>query len=93
MKVLLKDGLFFFGLYFFCIKLIPSDQFKKWIDEIKPDIIYCQFPHLELITFVNEILKLYKFKLVIHVMDDQPMTLNKSVLFKKYWDKVIADKD
>ena len=83
--------LFFLGIYFASIKLTPSDRFKRWLEEIKPDIIYCQFPSLEIITFINDILILYEFKLVIHVMDDQPMTLNKSVLFKKYWDKVVAE--
>ena len=81
-----EKGLYYFGLYFLCIKLKPSNQFKKWINEIKPDIVYCQPSSLDILVFIDEILKLYQFKLVIHIMDDWPMTLNKSVLFKKYWE-------
>ena len=84
--------LFWLGLYFLCIKLIPSNRFKQWINEIKPDIIYCQFSSLELMTFIEEISNFYQFKLIVHIMDDWPMTLNKSILFKKYWDKVILEK-
>ena len=87
-----EKGLFYMGLYFLCIRLKPSDQFKKWINEIQPDIIYCQPQSLDSIIFIEEILKLHQFKLVIHFTDDYPMTLNKSVLFKEYWDKVIAAK-
>ena len=87
---IIESTLYYFGLYFFCINLIPSERFKRWLNDIQPDIIYCQLPSLELITFINRILKLYEFKLIVHVMDDQPITLNRNVFLKKYWHKIAA---
>lgn len=78
-----------FGLNFYLSRLIVSDQILEWIDQYSPDIIYTQLSSLDLIRFIDELIERRNFKLVIHMMDDWPSSLNQSIIAHKYWGKQI----
>lgn len=81
--------LHFFGLYNVFYKLKITAEFKKWISEYKPDIIYTQLASLELIRFVDELHVDTQTPVAIHIMDDWPLTINKPGIFYKYWQNII----
>jgi glycosyltransferase involved in cell wall biosynthesis len=76
------------GIYNFLYKLKITDDFKKWIVEFNPDIIYSQLASLEMIRFVNDLQKLTKKSVAIHIMDDWLSAINKPSLLYFYWKKV-----
>jgi len=79
---------FYFGLNFIAFRIIPSKYFLNWINKINPDIIYSQLGKLELILFVEKIIRITNKPLVIHIMDDWPSFLAKGFL-KIIWQKYI----
>lgn len=79
----------FFGLYNFFYKLKITHEFKEWLQEYKPDIIYSQLSTFELIRFVNEIKLLTNKSLVVHIMDDWPAKIGQPGLFHSYWKQII----
>ena len=81
--------LHFFGLYNVFYKLKITPEFKTWISEYKPDIIYTQLASLELIRFVDELQVDTQKPVAIHIMDDWPLTINKPGIFYKYWQNII----
>lgn len=86
---ILEKALHFFGVYNFLYKLKLTPEFKKWIQEFNPDIIYTQLESLELIRLVDEIHSESRRKIAIHIMDDWPLTVNKPGLLYFYWGKII----
>jgi glycosyltransferase involved in cell wall biosynthesis len=86
---LLSSFLKFIGVYniLYNIKLTPD--FKKWLIEFNPDIVYSQLSTLELIRFMTEIHRQINKPLAVHMMDDWPETINKPGLFYFYWKRVI----
>lgn len=81
--------LHFFGIYNLIYKLKITPEFREWLTIFNPDVIYSQLSTLELIRFVNEVHTLTGKPLVIHMMDDWPVTINKPGLFSFYWGRVI----
>lgn len=81
--------LHFFGLYNVFYKLKITPEFKQWLKEYNPDVIYTQLASLELIRFVDETHELTKKPIAIHIMDDWPLTINKPGIFYNYWQNVI----
>lgn len=73
------------GLYPILIKRYPSKEFLQWIDFHKPDYIYTQLSNIESIRFVNGLVSLTKIPLVIHIMDDWPLTYSRKGLLYIYW--------
>jgi glycosyltransferase involved in cell wall biosynthesis len=81
--------LHFFGLYNVFYKLKITPEFKKWLTEYNPDIIYTQLASVELIRFVDDVHELTKKPIAIHIMDDWPLTINKPGIFYTYWQNII----
>ncbi len=81
--------LHFFGLYNVFYKLKITPEFKQWVIDYNPDIIYTQLASLELIHFTDELHNLLKKPIAIHIMDDWPLTINKPGLFYNYWQNKI----
>jgi hypothetical protein len=87
--VLLSAFLRFVGVYNILYKLKITSEFKNWVTSYNPDIIYSQLQTLELRRFVSDVQKLLNKPLVVHIMDDWPMSLNETGLLYLYWGKVI----
>ena len=73
------------GLTFLQERIRVTDQFLKWINEFKPDVIYSQLATYELIKFMQEIKEKTDIPVAIHIMDDWPVSLNKPGIFYYYW--------
>lgn len=79
----------FFGIYHFLYKLELSGKLRTWIQEFNPDFIYTQLSTRELINFTEVITNEYKKPLIIHIMDDWLLTINKVGIFRHMWDRII----
>jgi len=86
---LLTIFLNFIGVYNVLYKLKITPEFKNWLKAFNPDIIYSQLASLELIRFVSEIQDFTNKPVVLHFMDDWPVTINKPGLLYLYWKRVI----
>jgi glycosyltransferase involved in cell wall biosynthesis len=94
---MLVDKLFYpfihwVGLFHCLSEISFSQNFKKWLDDFKPDILYLQVSSREEILFAIQIYDYLKIPAVIHMMDDWPSTISRNGLFKKYW-KTKIDKE
>jgi glycosyltransferase involved in cell wall biosynthesis len=81
--------LVFLGLYNFLYRMKVTPEFKEWLADYNPDIIYSQLETLELIRLVGEIHILTHKPIAIHIMDDWPTTINKPNLLHSYWQRVL----
>jgi glycosyltransferase involved in cell wall biosynthesis len=86
---ILNAVLHFTGLYHFFYKLKITPEFKQWLQDYQPDIIYTQLASLELIKFTDDVHELTKKPVAIHIMDDWPLTIDKPGILYFYWKKVI----
>lgn len=75
-------------------EIIISNEFKKWVNDFGPELIYTQLSSLELIEFVSKFQKEFNLPLVIHIMDDWPKTIvdGQKSIFKFYWKELIGKK-
>lgn len=80
------------GLFFVFEKYHLSNQFKEWLLKQKPDIIYTRLGSLAMMNFVEQMYESTKIPYVIHIMDDWPQTIVKSIILKRYWQKIIDKK-
>jgi glycosyltransferase involved in cell wall biosynthesis len=69
------------------IKLSP--QFKDWLNEYNPDVIYAQAQRREAVIFCTLVQQYLKKPMVFHMMDDWLEVLPGSVLFGRYWHKIV----
>lgn len=85
----LSAAIHFLGVYnvFYKLKITPA--FKEWVTNYNPDVIYTQLASLELIRFVDELQGCTKKPIVIHIMDDWPLTINKPGILYNYWQSKI----
>lgn len=81
----LNSCLAFFGIYNLVYRLEITEEFKEWLNQYEPDVIYSQLSTLELIRFVNEVQSTTNKPLVIHIMDDWPAKITQAGLFSSYW--------
>lgn len=81
--------LHFFGLFHSLYRFHLSKEFKNWITELKPDVIYSQLASYELMLFIDDISKIFHIPLAIHMMDDWPKTISKTSILQKYWENKI----
>lgn len=76
-------------------KLILSPDFKIWLNEYQPDVIYVQVSNLESINFVRALKKYTNKPLILHMMDDWPSVISTRGPLKNYWhnkiDKALRD--
>jgi glycosyltransferase involved in cell wall biosynthesis len=78
------------GINLFSIRIKSSENFEKWIKNFDPDIIYTQLGSIELLFFIEKLIKTVKIPLAIHIMDDWPISMGRGPI-KLYW-KWLIDK-
>jgi len=73
-------------------EIIISNDFKNWVNDFAPDLIYTQLSSFELIEFVDKFQKEFDLPLVIHIMDDWPKTIvdGQKFVFKYFWRAIIS---
>lgn len=81
----IKEILNYAGIFLFFSKIELSDNMSKFIEDFEPEIIYSQFESLESICLVRKIHEKYKIPVAVHIMDDWPVTINKTGLLGSYW--------
>lgn len=77
------------GLFHSASRIKLSTDFKNWLFEFKPEILYLQVSTRETILFAAELKELLRIPSAIHMMDDWPSTISKKGLFRKYWERKI----
>jgi glycosyltransferase involved in cell wall biosynthesis len=93
-RQMLVDKIFYpvihwIGLFHCLSEISFSQNFKKWLDDFAPDILYLQVSSREDILFALQIYDYLKIPAVIHMMDDWPSTISRNGLLKKYWKRKI----
>ncbi len=75
---------------FHCVSRIElSGDFKKWLADFKPDILYVQIATRETLLFAGDLANHLKVPSAIHNMDDWPSTISRKGLFRNFWKKKI----
>jgi glycosyltransferase involved in cell wall biosynthesis len=77
------------GLFHGVTKIKMSPEFKEWLCEFKPDILYLQVSTRDSVLFASQLIDYLKIPSAIHIMDDWPSTISNTGLFRKYWSKKI----
>lgn len=77
------------GIFYCVIRIKMSSQFRNWLTEFHPDVLYVQVTTRESILFAAELIDHLRIPVAIHFMDDWPSTIIKSGLFRNYWKKKI----
>jgi glycosyltransferase involved in cell wall biosynthesis len=93
-RQILVDKIFYpfihwLGLFHCMSEIHLTENFKVWLSEYKPEILYLQVSSREDILFSIELCNYLSIPTVIHMMDDWPSTISKSGLFHHYWQKKI----
>lgn len=52
------------------LKYVVSDSLLQWVNQFRPDIIYCHISSLMNLRFARELKNILKIPLCIHIMDD-----------------------
>lgn len=78
-----------FGVFHCVSKIELSTDFKTWLSEFKPDILYIQVTTRETLLFASNLIDYLKVPSAIHNMDDWPSTISRRGLLRKYWKKKI----
>ena len=94
LRQILVDKVFYpfihwIGLFHCLSEISFSQNFRKWLDDYKPDILYLQVSSREDILFATQIYHYLNIPTVIHMMDDWPSTISRNGLFKRYWKRKI----
>lgn len=79
----------FVGLIHKVNKTILSADFKNWLVEYKPDVIYDQNASRAGILFCIEVQSFLKKPLIFHMMDDWPSVISIKGPFKNHWQRKI----
>jgi glycosyltransferase involved in cell wall biosynthesis len=77
------------GLFHCLSEIHLSDNFRKWVAEYNPDILYLQVSSREDILFSLRLCDYLSIPAVIHMMDDWPSTISRDGLFVNYWKRKI----
>jgi glycosyltransferase involved in cell wall biosynthesis len=79
-----------FGLLSFFYKIRLSHGLKQWIVDFAPDIVYVQPFHHRVMRFANLLFKNIEVPYAVHIMDDSVNYINRSLIFRKSWQKLIV---
>jgi glycosyltransferase involved in cell wall biosynthesis len=79
------------GLSFSFYKIRLSDELRRWIVDFNPDIIYIQPFHYKIIQFGNLLKDELNYPYAIHIMDDSISYINRSILFRRKWQRLIDE--
>jgi hypothetical protein len=82
----------YFGLYHYFQKSEISKDFRYWLKDFNPDVIYVQATSRAEILFCLSVHSYLQKPLIYHVMDDWPSIISQKGPFKNFWQKKI-DKD
>jgi glycosyltransferase involved in cell wall biosynthesis len=66
-----------------------SDDFKNFLDDFNPDVIYGQASSRDGLLFCSKVSAYLNKPFIFHMMDDWPSTITDNILFKSYWDRKI----
>lgn len=77
------------GLFHCVAKIKMSSDFKKWLSDYNPEILYIQVSTREMVLFALDLIDHLKVPAAIHFMDDWPSTISRRGLFRKYWERKI----
>jgi glycosyltransferase involved in cell wall biosynthesis len=86
---ILRNILEFFGVFNLLYAGKINDDFKEWIADFNPDIIYSQLASLGSIRLVSDVADILKKPVALHFMDDWITTINGPGIFYFYWKKRI----
>jgi glycosyltransferase involved in cell wall biosynthesis len=73
------------GLVHGLTRIYLSKDFRKWLEDFQPDIIYAQGQDRQRILFALLLKNYLKKPLIFHMMDDWPLTISDKGPFKKFW--------
>ncbi|VAW12779.1 hypothetical protein MNBD_BACTEROID03-190 [hydrothermal vent metagenome] len=73
------------GLVHFITKTSLSAQFRKWLDDYNPDVVYAQCSSRESILFCIAVNKYLNKPSVFHMMDDWPSLIGVKGFMSTYW--------
>ncbi len=79
------------GVYYWVYRYQVSDQFLDWVKEFNPDIIYMHGGFFVHQKFALQLLDRIETQLAVHIMDDYLSTMNKAIVFRKYWESIINE--
>ncbi len=79
----------FLGLFHWLATIRMSPEFKEWLSDFKPDVLYLQVSTRDQVLFASRLLEYLRIPSIIHMMDDWPSTISSKGLFRKYWYKKI----
>ena len=84
-----NPALDYLGLNHVIFRTTLSDDFKNFLDDYNPDVIYAQASSRDGVLFCSNVAAYLKKPFIFHVMDDWPSTIVNKVVFKKYWQRKI----
>ncbi len=73
------------GLIHALTKINLSKEFRTWLHDFEPDIIYAQGQDRQRILFALLLEQYLKKPLIFHIVDDWPLTISDKGPFKKFW--------
>ncbi|MBN2861768.1 MAG: hypothetical protein JXN62_01310 [Bacteroidales bacterium] len=77
------------GLFHKLANIRMTMEFKRWLSDFQPQILYLQVSTRDTILFATGLIDYLRVPSVIHIMDDWPSTISRTGLFRKFWkDKV-----
>ncbi|MCE5345222.1 MAG: glycosyltransferase [Bacteroidales bacterium] len=79
----------FMGVFNFLYRIKITPEFKKWLTEFNPDIIYSQLASRSSIRFVSDVADVLNKPVALHFMDDWITFINRPGLLYLYWKKKI----
>jgi glycosyltransferase involved in cell wall biosynthesis len=79
----------FIGLYHYMSRTKLSEDFCRWLDDFRPDVIYDQPSTRDSILFCLDVHSYLGKPLILHMMDDWPSTISDRGIFKKFWNRII----
>ena len=77
------------GIYHCAAVYSMSDQFKTWLKDYNPQILYLQVSSYDTIVFARQLQNFLEIPSVLHMMDDWPSTISQKGPFRKVWEKKI----
>jgi len=77
------------GLIHIFAKLTLSKEFREWLDDYQPDLIYAQATSFRGLVFTQAVKDYLKKPLIYHVMDDWPSVISQKGVFAPYWHRRI----
>lgn len=79
----------YLGLSHSTYKTELSQDFKTWIDEFNPDVVYAQASNRDGVKFCSLVQAYLKKPFIFHMMDDWPSKISDRGLLKNYWQNKI----